>query len=343
MYNLDAFTGILTLGNTSGTIMASTAYAAGSSFYHNGGFALFGANGVYVNNTFYDIYNTGAIIQAPVLNSDRWSGDGQVAYVCTNYRGTGSVILSTWSPVGNTWTTRVTQSAQATSISQTAQPFIYRLPLGNTGSVWAGATITSTRSTNDVNARQPRIATITPANDGNVFLIGSSPNSNTATATSTFGTAITTVASSVPYSPPQIFRFQDTNGTFSNYGAVTGTAVTGESRQFGTDNSWDSITSAKIPGSNNSIRVMTIANFPNLTINGVAAANLNTANAIYIPLRFDINSSNVISNFRGQLPVIVPISSAEPLSAGLSFGPSNLTNSVGVIDNVFRAIKTANV
>jgi hypothetical protein len=163
-------------------------------------------------------------------------------------------------------------------------------------------------------------------------------------AVSTFGTATTTVPAGTNYSPPQIFRFQDTNGTFSNYGAVTGTAVTAETRLFGSDSTWNSITAAKIPGSNNSIRVITSANFPNLTINGVAAANLNTSNTVYIPLRFDITSANVISNFRGQMPVIAATySTPEPLSAGLSFGPSNLTNSVGVINTVFRAIKTANV
>jgi hypothetical protein len=88
---------------------------------------------------------------------------------------------------------------------------------------------------------------------------------------------------------------------------------------------------------------MTIANYPDLTINTVAAANLNTANSDYIPLQFDMNSANLITNFRGQLPLRSQYSVIGGTSAGLSFGPSNLRNSLGLLTVAFRAAKTANV
>jgi hypothetical protein len=212
--------------------------------------------------------------------------------------------------------------------------------------VWSGERITTFRSDGDSTARQPQIASITPVNDGNVFLIGTSgyTGANTSyNAISQLGTALTNVPAGTNYSPPQIFRFRDVNGTFSNYGAITGTSSTTLTRQFGVNSTYNGITSAKVPGSNDSIRVITSANFPDLTINTVAAANLNTSNALYIPLRFDMNSANVVSNFRGQLPLRSQYNVIGGTSAGLSFGPSNLTNFVGLNNNVFRVMKTANV
>jgi hypothetical protein len=227
-------------------------------------------------------------------------------------------------------------------------PVILRLPLGNTGSVWAGTRITTTLNAFDGTPRQPQIGSITPTNDGNVFLIGCSPPSNVAiAAVSTFGTATTTVPAGTNYSPPQIFRFQDTNGTFSNYGAITGTSTTTATRQFGPNNTCNGIVAAKLPGSNDSIRVMSTANFPDLTINGVAAANLNTSNTTYIPVRFDISSANVITNFKGQLPVtstgqfyITPVG----MNSTLNVGPSpDSTNVVGLLSSGYKVAKMDNL
>jgi hypothetical protein len=212
--------------------------------------------------------------------------------------------------------------------------------------VWSGERISTSRSLADGSARQPQISSITPVNDGNVFIVGVSTfagANTTNNALSLWGTTTTTVPAGTVYSPPQIFKFRDVNGTFSNYGAFTGTSTTGETRQFGVTSVYNGVTATRIPGSSDSVRVMTIANYPDLTINTVAAANLNTSNALYIPLRFDMNSANVITNFRGQLPLISQYNVPAGTSAGLSFGPSNLRNSLGLIGVTFRAAKTANV
>ncbi|AGE52409.1 Chlorovirus glycoprotein repeat domain-containing protein [Paramecium bursaria Chlorella virus CvsA1] len=328
----------LSVGNSIG---ANTAYFPIPTFPSirlGLGIAFFPGNGIYIPNTMSGVYNTtaydGGFNPRLTINSDIWSADGQVAYTCWSSTGIEPMVLGTWNSSSNTFTTRSTISPQATVSGLTSQPFIYRLPVGNVNSTWSGATITTTRSTTDSFARQPQVSSITPANDGNVFIVAVSTALNTAiTSTSTWGTASTSVASGVQYGPPQIFRFQDTNGTFSNYGAITGTSSTGGARYYGPFNQWVGITGVKVPGSNNSVRIITTCDYNDLTLNGVAASNLNPSGSIYLPTILDINSSLTVSNFRGQLPVsLANASSALVTSPTLYFGPAsdNAYNIVGL-------------
>ncbi|AGE50379.1 Chlorovirus glycoprotein repeat domain-containing protein [Paramecium bursaria Chlorella virus CVR-1] len=317
------------------------------------GMAFFPGNGIYIPNTMSGVYNTTAYDDRfnlrLTLNSDIWSADGQVAYTCWSSSGSQPMVLGTWNAASNTFTARSTISPQQVTGTGgfTSQPFIYRLPVGNVNSTWTGATITTTRDTSDTNGRQPQVTSITPTNNGNVFIFAISGASNTAvTATSTWGTASTSVASGVLYSPPQIFSFQDTNGTFSNYGATSGTSTATLDRRFGQPNSWLGIASIKTPGSNTSIRVMSTTNFPDLTLYGVAASNLNSANTTVVPVVFDINSSLTVSNFRGQLPVTVGNSAASsPLltSPTIYLGPAADNNYTILGMNSFGAGKIGNV
>ena len=317
------------------------------------GIAFFSGNGIYIPNTMSGVYNTSAYDDKFNLrltqNSDIWSADGQVAYTCWSSSGSQPMILGTWNAASNTFTTRSTISPQQASGTGgfTSQPFIYRLPVGNVNSTWTGATITTTRDTSDTNARQPQVTSITPANNGNVFIFATSTATNVAvTATSTWGTASTSVASGILYSPPQIFSFQDTNGTFSNYGATSGTSTATLDRRYGGINQWTGITSVKTPGSNTSVRVMSTTNFPDLTLYGVAASNLNSANTQVVPVVFDINSGLTVSNFRGQLPVTIgnsAISGTLITSPTIYLGPTtdNNYNILGM--NSFGAGKIGNV
>nr|BAB83469.1 Vp260 like protein [Chlorella virus] len=328
----------LSVGNSIG---ANTAYFPIPTFPSirlGLGIAFFPGNGIYIPNTMSGVYNTtaydGGFNPRLTMNSDIWSADGQVAYTCWSSTGIEPMVLGTWNASSNTFTTRSTIAPQATVTGITAQPFIYRLPVGNVNSTWTGATITTTRSTTDSFARQPQVCSITPANDGNVFIIAVSTALNTAiTSVSTWGTASTSVAAGVPYGPPQIFRFQDTNGTFSNYGAITGTSSTAGARYYGPFNQWVGITGVKVPGSNNSVRIITTCDYNDLTLNGVAASNLNPSGSIYLPTILDINSSLTVSNFRGQLPVsLANVSSALVTSPTLYFGPAsdNTYNIIGL-------------
>jgi hypothetical protein len=130
---------------------------------------------------------------------------------------------------------------------------------------------------------------------------------------------------------------------FSNYGAVTGTTVTSDFREFGESEYFSGITASRIPGNSNSIRAITAANYASLTISGVNAQNLilDSANLAFIPVRFDMSSSGVISNFTGQQPLTTNTYTPTPLSARISFGPTpESINTVGIAwSGAFKAIK----
>ncbi|AGE48316.1 Chlorovirus glycoprotein repeat domain-containing protein [Paramecium bursaria Chlorella virus AN69C] len=316
------------VGNSTGANIASFTFPSGTRQIGMG-IAFFPGNGIYIPNTLSGVYNTtfdSLFALRLIQNSDIWSADGQVAYTCWSSTGSQPMNLGTWNMGSSTWTARSTISPQQASGTGgfTSQPFIYRLPVGNVNSTWTGATITTTRDVFGSNGRQPQVSSITPANNGNVFIFATSAASNVAiTATSTWGTATTSVPAGTNYSPPQVFSFRDTNGTFSNYGAITGTSTATAFRGFGGINQWNGTTSVKIPGSNTSVRVMSSSDFNDLTLNSVAASNLNPSGSIYVPTMFDINSSLTISNFMGQLPVTLSNAvSAFVTSPTIYFGPN---------------------
>jgi hypothetical protein len=130
---------------------------------------------------------------------------------------------------------------------------------------------------------------------------------------------------------------------FSNYGAVTGTTTTTDFREFGEADGFSGITASRIPGNSTSIRAITAANYADLNISGVNAQNLilNTSNLAFIPLRFDMSSSGVISNFTGQQPLTTNTYTPTNLSARISFGPTpESINTLGICTgSAFKAIK----
>nr|BAB83468.1 Vp260 like protein [Chlorella virus] len=337
------------VGNTTGANIATFTIPS-TSRQMGMGIALFPGNGNYIPNTFSGVYNStfdSLFALRLVQNSDIWSADGQVAYTCWSSTGSQSMILGTWNMASNTWTVRSTIAPQQVNGTGgfTSQPFIYRLPVGNVNATWSGATITTTRDTFGSDGRQPQVQSITPANNGNVFIFAQSTAINTAiTATSTWGTATTSVPAGTLYSPPQVFSFQDTNGTFSNYGALTGTSSAVLGRAFGGVNQWNGITSVKVPNSNTSVRVMSSSDFNDLTLNGVAASNLNPSGSIYVPAMFDINSALTISNFMGQSPFTNSnVVSAFVTSPTIYFGPNADYNYHIVGCKNFGAAKMGNV
>ncbi|AGE59870.1 Chlorovirus glycoprotein repeat domain-containing protein [Acanthocystis turfacea Chlorella virus TN603.4.2] len=312
------------------------------------GYALFTGNGNYVTDTLSEgytlVYGDGNDNCYSTMNSDRWSADGQVVYTCLSYPGIQQFVLRTWSAASNTLTTRVTITPQATSSGFTALPMIFRLPVGNIGSTWSGTSITSTRSTDDTSARQPQVSSITPSTNGNVFIFATSAATNVAiSVTSTLGTATTTVAAGVNYNPLQIFKFQDTNGTFSSYGALTATSTTSGGQQVGGINTFYGTTSVKVPGSNTLVRMMSYNNFtPDLTIGGVNMSNV-SANVILTPMVLDVNTSMGISNFRNQLPVVSTTPSFNSPSPTIYFAPAaDLAYNIVGFSN-FGAAKIGNV
>ncbi|AGE58208.1 Chlorovirus glycoprotein repeat domain-containing protein [Paramecium bursaria Chlorella virus NY2B] len=339
------------VGNSTGANIATFTFPSGTRQIGMG-IAFFPGNGIYIPNTLSGVYNTtfdSLFALRLTQNSDIWSADGQVAYTCWSSTGSQTMNLGTWNMASNTWTLRSAISPQQASGTGgfTSQPFIYRLPVGNVNSTWTGATITTTRDVSGSDSRQPQVTSITPANNGNVFIFAVSTAVNTAiTATSTWGTATTSVGAGNLYSPPQVFRFQDTNGTFSNYGALSATSTTIAQRSFGGINTWNGITSVKIPGSNTSVRVMSTTNFNDLVLNGVSMANTNAVLSVFYPAMFDINSSLTISNFMGQLPLTISntaVSSALVTSPTIYFGP-NADSTYHIVGcNALGAAKMGNV
>ncbi|AGE49702.1 Chlorovirus glycoprotein repeat domain-containing protein [Paramecium bursaria Chlorella virus Can18-4] len=338
--------GSMIVANTTGSAMASVLFSV-STIWRTYGFGLFPGNGVFTNNTLYAVYATsldsGESYQ-PSQNSDRWTADGQVMYINYAYGGSSTIAMNTWVP-GNTWTQRATLSPQKTDAFTQggAQPMIFRIPIGNINSAWTAVAITrSPFSTGDGNPRMARIGSVTPANNGNVFLTGTTIATNTAAISYTLGSTTLSVPSGLNPSPPIVFRFQDTNGTFSNYSSIIGTTTDTSFRQYGTTANFNICTTVKVPGNNTSVRTIGCANFTNLTLNGTAATGL-LANGDVYALSYDINSSMTVSNFRGQAPGPGGIAAVPPTSATIHFGPAsdNVYNVVGL--GFCGAAKVANV
>ncbi|AGE57873.1 Chlorovirus glycoprotein repeat domain-containing protein [Paramecium bursaria Chlorella virus NW665.2] len=330
--------GSFIIGNINGPVINSL--FTSSAYIRSWGMGLFTSNGDYITNTLYAAWtNTadGNEFSFPANNADRWDAAGQVVYTSYAYGGGTAISLRTWDGPANTWTTRATVTPQKTDAStQTgSQPIIYRTPIGNVLSSWNALTITSDRSLANNNARIPRVASLTPTRNGNLILVGVSIASDATPITYTFGTA-TVFVGAVNYSPPIIYKVQDTNGTYSNYSAITiSTTDTSGTIRYGSASSINSATTGKVPGSNTSVRVMSLTNFTNMTLSGTACANLNSANTDCIPVVFDINSTMGISNFRGQLPVISGgINNPSGTSSEIFYGPpaDNVYNIVGFID-----------
>ncbi|AGE54085.1 Chlorovirus glycoprotein repeat domain-containing protein, partial [Paramecium bursaria Chlorella virus IL-5-2s1] len=340
--------GTLNVGNSTGSVMASV-FFPGSIMWRNYGMGLFPSNGVYMNNTFYAVYAASLDLNEsyiPTINTDRWSADGQVMYINYAYTGSPTVNLNTWGGPGNVWTQRTTLTPQKTdsSVQGGAQPMIYRIPIGNVSSTWAVTTITTTISSTDIQPRLPRIGSVTPANNGNIFLTGVSVATNTSAFTYTFGSATVNVPSGLIASPPIVFKFQDTNGSFSSYSGIIGSTTDSGGRQYGSIVNFNFCTTTKIPGSSNAVRTIGTTNFWTLTLNGTACANLNTANTVPTPIVYDINSSMTVSNFRGQLPILSAVyASPVNTSATMYYGPAS-DNSYNIVGLQYcGAAKVANV
>ncbi|AGE48315.1 Chlorovirus glycoprotein repeat domain-containing protein [Paramecium bursaria Chlorella virus AN69C] len=340
--------GILNVGNSTGSVMASV-FFPNSIMWRNYGMGLFPSNGVYMNNTFYAVYAATLDLNEsyiPTINTDRWSADGQVMYINYSYGGVATVNLNTWGGPGNVWTQRTSLTPQKTdsSVQGGVQPMIYRIPIGNVSSTWAVTTITTTISSTDSQPRLPRIGSVTPANNGNIFLTGVSVATNTSAFTYTFGSATVNVPSGLISSPPIVFKFQDTNGSFGSYSGFIASTTDSGGRQYGSISNFNSCTTTKIPGSSNAVRTIGTSNFWTLTLNGTACANLNTANTVATPLVYDINSSMTVSNFRGQLPIISGVyASPVNTSTTMYYGPAS-DNSYNIVGLQYcGATKVANV
>ncbi|AGE51716.1 Chlorovirus glycoprotein repeat domain-containing protein [Paramecium bursaria Chlorella virus CVM-1] len=318
--------GSMNVANTTGSAMASVGFSV-STIWRAYGFGLFPGNGVLTNNTLYAVYGTTLDTSEsylPTQNSDRWTADGQVMYINYGYGGSATIAMNTWVP-GNTWTQRATLTPQKTdaTIQGGSQPMIFRIPIGNINSAWTAVAITtSPLSSGDGQPRLARIGSVTPANNGNVFLTGTTFATNTAAVTYTFGSTTLNVPSGLIPSPPIVFRFQDTNGTFSNYNSLIATSTDVNGRQYGTLQNFNICTTVKVPGNNTAVRTMGAANFTNMTMNGTTATGL-LANSDVCAVSYDINSSMTISNFRGQAPGPIGIATPPATSAAINFGPAS--------------------
>ncbi|APC25596.1 Chlorovirus glycoprotein repeat domain-containing protein [Only Syngen Nebraska virus 5] len=321
--------GSVFIGNENGLVRPIT--FTSSTIRRHMGFGLFPSNGSVIFNTVYALYTTALDFNDyawPTINTDRWEASGQVIYSNYLYGGNATFGLFTFSSTANTWTQRGTINSQKTdaSVQSGTQPVICRLPIGNIASNWTITTITSTRSITDAFGRTAYMSSITPTRDGNVFLVGMCPTTNSAAISFTFGSTTVNVPQA-PYSAPLIFKFQDSNGSFINTSGLAGSSGVVAGREYGSFvYDTQGCTAGKVPGSNTSIRVMSSCNFSNLIINGVSASNLNpvASNNFCSPVVYDINSAMVVSNFRGQLPIL-PTSILQqtpaPLSSTIHYGP----------------------
>ncbi|ABT15337.1 hypothetical protein FR483_N052R [Paramecium bursaria Chlorella virus FR483] len=311
------------------------------------GFGMFPGNGSVIFDSVYSGYTPTLSfndIGWPITNSDRWDASGQVAYSGYLYYDSAVLGLYTFSSTANTWTQRSTITPIKTDAGNQVgtQPVVFRLPIGNIASTWNAITIVPSA----IGGRPCYISSVTPSRDGNVFLVGMAPGSNSTAITYTWGSSTITTPTNSDFAIT-VFKVQDTNGTYSNYSSII-SSKTGAAAEYGSF-SYDTfgITAGKLPGSNTTIRTYSLTNATNVTLAGVSASNLKaTGNNVCTPVIFDINSSMAVSNFRGQLPISNggnAITTPLPMSATIQYGPASdgVYNIVGI--NEYGGQKMGNV
>ncbi|AGE51364.1 Chlorovirus glycoprotein repeat domain-containing protein [Paramecium bursaria Chlorella virus CviKI] len=321
---------VLNVGNLTGTV--NSMLLPPGPTYHGMGMGIHPGNGIYINSTLFNRYgSTGTITpDNPAANADRWHPNGQVTYMFTNMFASSQWNLGTWNSAGNTWTLQSAIIPQSTTYNGiTAQPALFRLPLGNVSSPWTAQAITISpyaQYAQDSNLRVPFVQNVIPFNDGNVALTLSGTFGNTIpTMTYTFGTASVTMPSGITYIPIIVFKFQDNNGTFGSYGGVISSSID-TSRYMGFNLACN-YTVGKVPGSNNSVRVIGSTNMTVATLAGVSCTNLN---GTAFPFTFDITSVLAVSNFRAQNTNVTSVFTITDYLASIVFGSNNSTNVVGL-------------
>ncbi|AGE54774.1 Chlorovirus glycoprotein repeat domain-containing protein [Paramecium bursaria Chlorella virus MA1D] len=321
---------VLNVGNLTGTV--NSMLLPPGPTYHGMGMGIHPGNGIYINSTLFNRYgSTGTITpDNPAANADRWHPNGQVTYMFTNMFASSQWNLGTWNSAGNTWTLQSAIIPQSTTYNGiTAQPALFRLPLGNVSSPWTAQAITISpyaQYAQDSNLRVPFVQNVIPFNDGNVALTLSGTFGNTIpTMTYTFGTASVTMPSGITYIPIIVFKFQDNNGTFGSYGGVISSSID-TSRYMGFNLACN-YTVGKVPGSNNSVRVIGSTNMTVATLAGVSCTNLN---GTAFPFTFDITSALAVSNFRAQNTNVTSVFTITDYLASIVFGSNNSTNVVGL-------------
>ena len=343
--------GNITVGNTNSNVF--TALLPGDPSNRNIGFGLFPSNGVYINNTLHMLTCSAFAFtdtNTPVRNSDRWDASGQVVYNGYAYEGGVQLLLQTWNGMAaNTWTTRASVTPQKTAPGSQggSQPIITRVPIGNVGSTWTATSITKTTFTDDNLPREFFLSSITPTNNGNVFVIGTNNTGNTTVSQGfTLGTATFNVASGVFAHLPGIYRFQDTTGTFSNYSVLSYSTTEDLAvfKSIGIGASTVGICGVKLPGANNSVRLMSTTNFINFTLGGVTGSNLSPTGASYVPVIIDVNSSMAVTSFRGQSSAVTRSSlNFAGASPTVYVGPASDTGYNIVGQQAWGGAKMANV
>ncbi|AGE50720.1 Chlorovirus glycoprotein repeat domain-containing protein [Paramecium bursaria Chlorella virus CVB-1] len=329
--------GNITIGNENGLVR--NILFPTSQIRRWSGFGMFPGNGSVVFDSVYSGYTSALDFNDqgwPIVNTDKWDASGQVVYSGYLYYGSASLGLYTFSSTANTWTLRssVTPIKTDASSQSGVQPVMFRLPIGNIGSTWNTLSVVPSA----IGGRPCYISSVTPSRDGNVFLVGMSPGSNGTSITYTWGSSSIATPAASFNGVITVFKVQDTNGTYSNYSSIIG-SVTGTNIEYGSFNfDTSGIVAGKVPGSNTTIRTMSMTNATNFTLNGVAASNLKTtANSVAIPVMFDINSSMTVSNFRGQMPVVDggnAITTPAPTSATIHYAPAadNVYNIIGLTE-----------
>ncbi|AGE59871.1 Chlorovirus glycoprotein repeat domain-containing protein [Acanthocystis turfacea Chlorella virus TN603.4.2] len=330
---------VLTVGNLTGT--AQSMLLPVGPTWHGSGLGLAASTGIYIPNTLFEL-SAGVPTNTPYtpcVGTDIWEPSGQVAYMYVGSYAAAQYNLRTWVSTSNTWTVQSAIIPQQTVYDgQTTQPMVFRLPLGNTSSLWSSKAITTSPYSNtDASGRLPYAVNAIAVADGNVFLTASSLASNATATTFTFGTASVSVPGGTTYGPIIVFKFQDTNGSFGNYGGVISTNVTDSFRYMGFNN-FATYCAARVPGSNNSMRVVGTTTMTNATLAGVSCSNLTLTSQCF-PFTFDITSALAVSNFRAQnTNVNNALAVTDLLAGGMTFGPGNAYNLI--MDRNFGPIKT---
>ncbi|ABT15330.1 hypothetical protein FR483_N045R [Paramecium bursaria Chlorella virus FR483] len=324
---------VLNVGNLTGTV--NSMLLPPGPTWHGAGMGLYPANGSYISTTLFDMYGTASSLSpyTSALSTDRWSPDGRVTYMYIGSYAATQYNLGTWNSVGNTWTVQSAIIPQQTVYQGSpAQPIIFRIPIGNTSSAWTAATITTSPYNNlDGGASTPYPSTITALADGNIILTAARIG-NVTPVTYTFGT--TTVSYTGCTSTQMlVFKFQDTNGSFSNYNGMISSSPA--SSGYIGYNFFSTYAAARSPSNANAARIIGTTNLASVTLNGVTCSNSSTT---ALPFTMDITSTLAVSNFKAQnTNVNSALAISDFLGASITQGPGNTYNLTS--DRNFGCIK----
>jgi hypothetical protein len=329
--NPNASATTVVMKNAAGTTMTTATLPNVSSTITNViGYGLSTTDGTLMTGTLFNISTTvGESLVYEIAVRDAWSNDGNVLYLPVGYYGMNTSTFYSWVS-GSTWTTRFNMTTpRSTSGNSRITNYITRLPLGSTGSSWSYYQIVNSLP-EDAGNFWMRTCGVGTVADGNVFLFACFQYRSVPVGAQSYtlnGTAVN-LNSSSPWNPFAVWRFTDSNGTFSTPQSIVATSTAADSGyQLGGGNGLNTnLPIMKNTQLGNSflriITTTTLSTAVTSSFGGRSPGNL-LASQTVVPVVIDIPSNLAVRNFNVITSNVTSVNTTSSMgSASLKYGPS---------------------